>query len=72
MATATGSAALSRCDRRDAHPSLDEHISGRYVAGFFDGYTEAGTIAPPTVASRTSNIEETWRVRAYARDAGWT
>lgn len=39
--------------------TLTPSFGVRYVAGFFDGYTETGATAPLTVASRTiQNVEE--------------
>ncbi|WP_407193828.1 autotransporter domain-containing protein [Bradyrhizobium sp. STM 3566] len=39
--------------------TLTPSFEVRYVAGFFDGYTETGATAPLTVASRTiQNVEE--------------
>lgn len=39
--------------------TLTPSLGVRYVAGFFDGYTETGATAPLTVASRTiQNIEQ--------------
>ena len=42
-----------------AQYTLTPSLRVRYVAGFFGGYTESGTTAPLTVASRTiSDFEE--------------
>src|SRR5262249_37122410 len=47
-----------------AEYTLTPSVQVRYVAGFFGSYTEAGTTAPLTVASRTiQDIEERGEVK---------